>query len=89
LGHFRPRNRGSIFAFDALLDDRVKLDHPHGKAGSGKTCSPWPQGLKRTVLDREFRRLVGARPPFHGSRNWAFCPARWSEKACAMDAAHS
>jgi len=33
-----------------------------GKAGTGKTLLAMAAGLKRTVMDREFRRLVVARP---------------------------
>src|SRR5208282_4820633 len=33
----KPRNREQHFAFDALLDDRVKLVTLMGKAGTGKT----------------------------------------------------
>jgi PhoH-like ATPase len=58
----KPRNREQHFAFDALLDDRVKLVTLMGKAGTGKTLLAMAAGLKRTVLDREFRRLVVARP---------------------------
>ena len=38
----KPRNREQHFALDALLDDRVKLVTLMGKAGTGKTLSPWP-----------------------------------------------
>ena len=58
----KPRNREQHFAFDALLDDRVKLVTLMGKAGTGKTLLAMAAGLKRTVMDREFRRLVVARP---------------------------
>ena len=58
----KPRNREQSFALDALLDDRVKLVTLMGKAGTGKTLLAMAAGLKRTVLDREFRRLVVARP---------------------------
>ena len=58
----KPRNREQHFAFDSLLDDRVKLVTLMGKAGTGKTLLAMAAGLKRTVLDREFRRLVVARP---------------------------
>src|SRR6185295_12962216 len=56
----KPRNREQHFAFDALLDDRVKLVTLMGKAGTGKTLLAMAAGLKRTVMDREFRRLVVA-----------------------------
>src|SRR5688572_18543538 len=57
-----PRNREQHFALDALLDGRVKLVTLMGKAGTGKTLLAMAAGLKRTVVDREFRRLVVARP---------------------------
>jgi len=38
----KPRNREQHFAFDALLDDRVKLVTLMCKAGTAKRCWPWP-----------------------------------------------
>ena len=66
----KPRNREQHFAFDALLDDRIKLVTLMGKAGTGKTLLAMAAGLKRTVMDREFRRLIVARPTVSS-------PARW------------
>src|SRR6185369_2170646 len=54
----KPRNREQHFAFDALLDDRIKLITLMGKAGTGKTLMAMAAGLKKTVLDCEYRRLV-------------------------------
>jgi len=54
----KPRNREQHFALDALLDDRIKLVTLMGKAGTGKTLMAMAAGLKRAVMDREFRRLV-------------------------------
>jgi PhoH-like ATPase len=70
----KPRNREQHFAFDALLDDRVKLVTLMGKAGTGKTLMAMAAGLKRTVLDREFRRLVVARPTVSMGRELGFLP---------------
>ena len=64
----KPRNREQHFAFDALLDDRVKLVTLMGKAGTGKTLLAMAAGLKRTVHDREFRRLVVALDAAHSRR---------------------
>ena len=58
----KPRNREQHYALDALLDDRIKLVTLMGKAGTGKTLIAMAAGLKRVVNDREFRRLVVARP---------------------------
>ena len=76
----KPRNREQHFAFDALLDDRVKLVTLMGKAGTGKTLMAMAAGLKRTVLDREFRRLVVARPTIAMGKELGFLPGSLEEK---------
>ncbi len=76
----KPRNREQHFAFDALLDDRVKLVTLMGKAGTGKTLMAMAAGLKRTVLDREFRRVVVARPTVSMGREIGFLPGSLEEK---------
>ena len=76
----KPRNREQHFAFDALLDDRVKLVTLMGKAGTGKTLMAMAAGLKRTVLDREFRRLVVARPTISMGKELGFLPGTLEEK---------
>jgi PhoH-like ATPase len=76
----KPRNREQHFAFDALLDDRIKLVTLMGKAGTGKTLIAMAAGLKRTVLDREYRRLVVARPTVSMGRELGFLPGSLEEK---------
>ena len=76
----KPRNREQHFAFDALLDDRVKLVTLMGKAGTGKTLMAMAAGLKRTVLDREFRRLIVARPTVSMGKELGFLPGTLEEK---------
>jgi len=76
----RPRNREQHFAFDALLDERVKLVTLMGKAGTGKTLLAMAAGLKRTVLDREYRRLVVARPTISMGKELGFLPGSLEEK---------
>lgn len=76
----KPRNREQYFAFDALLDDRVKLVTLMGKAGTGKTLLAMAAGLKRTVHDREFRRLVVARPTISMGKELGFLPGSLEEK---------
>src|SRR2546430_9582336 len=58
----KPRNREQHFAFDAVLDERIKLVTLMGKAGTGKTLLAMAAGLRKTVQDREYRRLAVARP---------------------------
>lgn len=76
----KPRNREQHFAFDALLDDRIKLVTLMGKAGTGKTLMAMAAGLKKTVLDREFRRVVIARPTISMGRELGFLPGTLEEK---------
>ncbi|HZV34962.1 MAG TPA: PhoH family protein [Verrucomicrobiae bacterium] len=76
----KPRNREQHFAFDALLDDSIKLVTLMGKAGTGKTLMAMAAGLKRTVLDREFRRLVVARPTISMGKELGFLPGSLEEK---------
>ena len=76
----RPRNREQHFALDALLDDRIKLVTLMGKAGTGKTLLAMAAGLKRTVVDREFRRLVVARPTISMGKELGFLPGSLEEK---------
>ena len=76
----KPRNREQCFAFDALLDDKVKLVTLMGKAGTGKTLMAMAAGLKRTVHDREYRRVVVARPTVALGREIGFLPGTLEEK---------
>ena len=76
----KPRNREQHFALDALLDDKVKLVTLMGKAGTGKTLIALAAGLKRAVVDREFRRLVIARPTVSMGKELGFLPGTLEEK---------
>ncbi len=76
----KPRNREQHFAFDALLNDEVKLVTLMGKAGTGKTLLALAAGLQRTVSDREYRRLVVARPTISMGKELGFLPGSLEEK---------
>jgi PhoH-like ATPase len=76
----KPRNREQHFALDALLDDRVKLVTLMGKAGTGKTLLAMAAGLKRTIVDREYRRVVVARPTVSVGKEIGFLPGTLEEK---------
>ncbi len=76
----KPKNREQHFALDALLDDRVKLVTLMGKAGTGKTLMAMAAGLRKTVVDREFRRLVVARPTISMGKELGFLPGSLEEK---------
>ena len=76
----RPRNREQHFALDALLDDRIKLVTLMGKAGTGKTLLAMAAGIKRVNSDREYRRLVVARPTISMGKELGFLPGTLEEK---------
>jgi PhoH-like ATPase len=76
----RARNREQHFALDALLDDRIKLVTLMGKAGTGKTLLALAAGLKKTVADREYRRLIVARPTISMGKELGFLPGSLDEK---------
>jgi PhoH-like ATPase len=76
----KPRNREQHFAFDALLDDEVKLVTLMGKAGTGKTLLALAAGLRRTIQDKEYRRVVVARPTISMGKELGFLPGTLEEK---------
>lgn len=76
----KPRNKEQHFAFDALLDERVRLVTLMGKAGTGKTLLALAAALKRTVQDRDYRRVVVARPTVPMGRELGFLPGSLEEK---------
>ena len=63
----RPRNKEQSYALDLLLDDSIRLVTLVGKAGTGKTLLALAAGLKRTVEDRPYTRMLGE-PSGHAAR---------------------
>jgi PhoH-like ATPase len=76
----KPRNREQHFAFDALLDERVRLVTLMGKAGTGKTLLALAAALKKTIQDRDYRRVVVARPTISMGKELGFLPGSLEEK---------
>lgn len=76
----KPRNREQHFAFDALLNDHIKLVTLMGKAGTGKTLMALAAGIQRTLIDREYRRMIVARPTVSMGRELGFLPGSLEEK---------
>ncbi|HWU39248.1 MAG TPA: PhoH family protein [Candidatus Acidoferrum sp.] len=76
----RARNREQHFAFDALLDEQVRLVTLMGKAGTGKTLLALAAGLRKTVQEREYRRLLVARPTLPMGRELGYLPGSLEEK---------
>lgn len=76
----RPRNREQSFAFDLLLDESIRLVTLVGKAGTGKTLLALAAGLKRTVEDGAYARLLVSRPVMPLGRDIGFLPGAVEEK---------
>lgn len=76
----RPRNREQSFALDLLLDDSIRLVTLVGSAGTGKTLLALAAGLKRTVEDGVYTRLLVSRPVMPMGRDLGFLPGDINEK---------
>ena len=76
----KPRNREQHFALDALLNDKIMLVTLMGKAGTGKTLLALAAALKKTAEDRDFRRVVVARPTISMGKELGFLPGSLEEK---------
>jgi PhoH-like ATPase len=76
----RARNREQSFALDLLLDTNIKLVTLVGKAGTGKTLLALAAGMKRTVEDGHYSRLLVSRPIMPLGRDIGFLPGSVQEK---------
>jgi PhoH-like ATPase len=76
----RPRNKEQSFAFDLLLDESIRLVTLVGKAGTGKTLLALAAGLKRTLEDGVFTRMLVSRPVMPLGRDIGFLPGDVEEK---------
>jgi len=76
----RPRNKEQAYALDLLLDDAIRLITLIGKAGTGKTLLALAAGLKRTVEDGAYSRLLVSRPIMPLGRDLGFLPGDVDEK---------
>jgi PhoH-like ATPase len=76
----RPRNKEQSYAIDLLLDESVRLVTLVGKAGTGKTLLALAAGLKRTVEDGLYTRMLVSRPVMPLGRDIGFLPGDVDEK---------
>jgi PhoH-like ATPase len=76
----RPRNKEQSYAIDLLLDENIRLVTLVGKAGTGKTLLALAAGLKRTVDDGMFTRLLVSRPVMPLGRDIGYLPGDVDEK---------
>ncbi len=76
----KARNREQQFVLDALLDDDVRLVTLMGMAGTGKTLLAMAVALKLTVAERQYRRVMVARPTVSLGREMGYLPGTLEEK---------
>ncbi|MGH7436219.1 MAG: PhoH family protein [Polyangiaceae bacterium] len=76
----RPRNKEQSYAFDLLLDESIRLVTLVGKAGTGKTLLALAAGLKRTLEDGLYTRMLVSRPVMPLGRDIGFLPGDVDEK---------
>ena len=76
----RPRNKEQSFAIDLLLDESIRMVTLVGKAGTGKTLLALAAGLKRTLEDGIYTRMLVSRPVMPLGRDIGFLPGDIDEK---------
>ena len=76
----KPRNREQAFALDLLLDDSIRLVTLIGKAGTGKTLLALAAGVKRTIEEGAYSRLLVSRPVMPLGRDIGYLPGDLDQK---------
>jgi PhoH-like ATPase len=76
----KPRNRDQAFALDLLLDDSVSLVTLIGKAGTGKTLLALAAGVRRTIEEGAYARLLVSRPVMPLGRDIGYLPGDLDQK---------
>jgi PhoH-like ATPase len=76
----KPRNLEQTFAFDALMDDKVKLVSLIGSAGSGKTLMAIAAALYKTLDDGKYDNIIIARPTVSMGKEIGYLPGTKEEK---------
>lgn len=75
-----PKNLEQQFAFDALLNDEVKLVSLVGKAGTGKTLLAIAAALEKTLSQNQYIRILVSRPIQPMGKDLGFLPGDIREK---------
>ena len=76
----RPLNAEQRMAFELLLDDDVHLVSLVGKAGTGKTLLAIAAGLKMTLEDKQYNRVLVSRPVIPLGKDIGYLPGAKNEK---------
>ncbi len=76
----RPLNDQQRIAFDLLLDESVNLVTLVGTAGTGKTLIAIAAGLRMTLEDRKYARVLVSRPIIPLGKDIGYLPGKKNEK---------
>ena len=76
----KPRNKEQAIAMDLLLDDNIKLVTLVGAAGTGKTLLALAAGLKKTVDEHGYKRMLVSRPVIPMGKDIGYLPGTKEEK---------
>ncbi|HTX73713.1 MAG TPA: PhoH family protein [Rectinemataceae bacterium] len=75
-----PLNERQRVAFELLLDDKVRLVSLVGKAGTGKTLLAIAAGLRSTIEDKRYTRMLVTRPVVPVGKDIGYLPGEKSAK---------
>jgi len=73
-------NAEQAFGLELLLDENVRLVSLIGKAGTGKTLLALATGLKKTIDDLSYKRILVSRPIMPLGRDIGYLPGSKEEK---------
>ncbi len=76
----KARNLEQNFVLDALMDDSIQLVSLVGKAGTGKTLLALACGLRKTIDEGKYQKLLVSRPIFPLGKDIGYLPGEIEEK---------
>lgn len=76
----KHKNLEQSIAFDLLLNDDIKLVSLVGKAGTGKTLLAVASGLKKTIEEERYKKLLISRPIVPMGKDLGYLPGDINEK---------
>ncbi|TVR73858.1 MAG: PhoH family protein [Spirochaetaceae bacterium] len=76
----RPLNTEQRIALELLLDPAVQLVTLVGKAGTGKTLLAIAAGLRQTMEDKTYKRVLVSRPVIPMGKDIGYLPGAKNEK---------
>ncbi|QQR49284.1 PhoH family protein [bacterium] len=80
LSSFRARNIQQLMALDLLMDDSIKIVSLLGPAGTGKTFLTLLAGLFKVAYEKQYRKLMVARPIVALGADVGYLPGDIQEK---------